>query len=134
MNKAMRVLTMAGMGLLTGAALGVGPAQAAPATGQAGGTSAAGQQQSYRYDSDEVVGYYRNVFACERAGRIGERFGAWDDYDCERVRWGFRSGAWALVVDEDNWDDDWDDDWRPGYWPGNWPFRPHWFGGGHWGH
>ncbi len=131
MNKTMRTLTMAGLGLLAGATLGTGPVQAAPTTGQAATGHSAGQQQNNRFD-EEVVGYYRNIFACERAGRIGERFGAWDDYDCERVRWGFRRGAWALVVEEDQWDNDWDDRWRPGHWPGNWTNRPHWPGHGHW--
>ncbi|MGK5680137.1 hypothetical protein [Actinoplanes sp. URMC 104] len=44
--------------------------------GQAVTGNSAGQQQNHRHD-DEIVGFYRNIFACERAGRIGERFGAY---------------------------------------------------------
>ena len=133
MNKATRMLTLIGMGMLTGATIGIGPAQAAaPAAAPTTTTTVTTAGQGFGDDDEELVGYYRTGWACERAGRIGERFGAWDDYDCERVRWGFRAGAWALVVDEDQWDDDWEDDWRPGFWPGNWPHRPHWPGHGHW--
>ncbi len=134
MNKATRRLALMGLGLLAGATVGMGPAQATSPAGQAGAVSPAGLQQGHGFDDDdeEIVGYYRNIWVCERAGRIGERFGAWDDYDCERVRWGFRRGAWALVVEQDRWDDDWEDRWSPGYWPGNWPHRPHWPGHGHW--
>jgi hypothetical protein len=123
----MRVLTVAGMGLLAGATLGMGPAQAAADTGQAN-TSASASQHRNHWGNDEVVGFYRNVWACERAGRIGERFGAWDDYDCERVRGSFRRGAWALVVDDNDWDNRWDNRWRPGHWPANWTNRPDWPG------
>src|SRR5690242_229135 len=103
MKRTMRFLTLAGMGVLAGASLGMGPAQAASAAGQTGAGSSVQQHQN-SWGSQDVVGYYRNIGSCLQAGRIGERFGAWEDYDCERVRWGFRRGAWALIVDENDWD------------------------------
>ncbi|MFC6607544.1 hypothetical protein ACFQFC_10870 [Amorphoplanes digitatis] len=115
------------MGLLAGATLGVGPAQAAPPTGQAAPSSTAGPQQNRDHDG-EIVGYYRNYWKCDRAGRFGERHGAWDDYFCARTRWGYHRGHWALVVDDRYWNDDW----GSGNWPNNWPNRPHWNGGGYW--
>jgi hypothetical protein len=66
--------------------------------------------------NDWIAGYYRTARACERAGWVGERFNKWDDYDCERVRFGFRRGMWALEVEKDrNW-------FRPGH--GHGPSRP----------
>jgi hypothetical protein len=130
MNTAAKISTV-GVGLLAGATLGMGPAQAAPPTGQAATSSSVDQQQNRQYD-DEVVGYFRNYWRCDRAGRFGEHRGAWDDYDCMRVRWGFHRGHWALVVEDNNWNDGWGDHWRPGHWPNNWPNRPQWGGGGHW--
>ncbi len=128
MTKAIRLLTMAGMGLMASVAIGAGPAQATdngaqPAAKPATTKAAQAQQDRFR-DRDRVVGYYRSLRACEFAGRIGERFDRWEDYDCEYVRFGFRRGAWALEV-EQGWG--WN---RPGGW-----HRP----GGHhndgpWGH
>jgi hypothetical protein len=46
-----------------------------------------------------VAGYYRTLRGCERAGWIGERFDRWRDYDCDRVRYGYRRGYWALEVE-----------------------------------
>jgi len=127
MKKTVRFLTLAGMGVLAGASLGMGPAQAASAAGH-NGAGASVQQRPNNWGGDDVVGYYRNIRTCLQAGHIGERFGAWDDYDCERVRFGFRRGAWALVVDENDWDNRWDNRWRPGQWPSNWTCRPTWPG------
>jgi hypothetical protein len=124
MNKSMRVLTMAGMGILAGLTIGAGPAQASDASPQPSAkasSGAAGQVQQHRgRDRDQVVGYYRSLRACELAGRIGERFNKWDDYDCDFVRFGFRRGAWALEVERDwNWN-------RPGLGPwSHGQFGPH---------
>lgn len=100
MNKTMRVLTMAGMGILAGLTIGAGPAQASDAgTGSAAkaAPSKAAHVQQF-HGRDRVVGYYRSLRACERAGRIGELRDRWDDYDCDYVRYGFRRGVWALEV------------------------------------
>ena len=101
MNKMTRLLTTAGMSLLAGVAFGAGPAQAADTTA----TSAA-QSQTTRttqaaqgWGRDVVVGYYRSYRACDVAGRIGERTGRWNDYDCEYQRRGFRGGVFALEVE-----------------------------------
>jgi|tagenome__1003787_1003787.scaffolds.fasta_scaffold20984553_3 hypothetical protein len=125
MNKVARLLTMAGMGLMAGVAIGSGPAQAAGVTGQQVAKPAAGQSQQAQQhrDRDEVVGYYRSLRACEFAGRIGERFNGWDDHDCTFVRFGFHRGAWALEVGRDR---DWH---RPGHGHGPWGQGP--WGQGH---
>ncbi|WP_203827128.1 hypothetical protein, partial [Actinoplanes palleronii] len=123
------MLTLAGLGMLAGAGLFAGPALAAPAAGQSGSGTSANPAQA-RWDDDEVVGYYRTYRSCDRAGRTGERFDAWDDHDCERVRRGIRRGAYALIVSQDDWSDRWDSRWRPGQWPGNWSDRPQWPGPG----
>ena len=126
MNKATRI-TVVGLGLLAGATLGMGPAQASNSTGQAAASSSVVSQQSDRYfDDDNVVGYYRFLPNCRQAGFYGQRVGAWRNYRCVFVRWGIRRGAWALVVADNYWDDGWDDRWRPGYWPGSWPYDPVW--------
>jgi hypothetical protein len=129
MQKTMRVLTLAGFGMLAGLTLAGTPAQAAPAARQSAASTSAGQPQNPRPDA-EVVGYYRNAWSCERAGGVGQRYRAWAHHGCERVRWGSRRGAFALVVAQEDWNDRWDDRWRPGSWPGNWPYRPQWPGEG----
>ncbi|MEU4217282.1 hypothetical protein [Actinoplanes sp. NPDC026623] len=136
MNKATRI-TVVGLGLLAGATLGMGPAQASSSTGQAAASSSVVSQQGDRYfDDDGVVGYYRGIRPCRGAGFYGERVGAWSNFECQFVRWGIRRGAWALVVDDNYWDNGWEDRWRPGTWPGSWPNDPVWrpnsgdYGGG----
>ncbi|WIM99194.1 hypothetical protein ACTOB_002838 [Actinoplanes oblitus] len=131
MNKAQRFLALAGMGFAAGAMISMGPAQAAPSTTQAssGGGSAT---RASDWGDDHVVGYYRTEWSCERAGWTGKRYGAWYDYDCDPIRYGWRGWVFRLVVDEDDWG--WDD-WR-GSWPGDWPYRPDYLGrpfhiGGH---
>jgi hypothetical protein len=125
MNKAMRMLTLVGMGLMASATIGATPALAADAAGQTAAKKPVVKVQQHR-DNDWVAGYYRTARACERAGWVGERFNKWDDYDCERVRYGFRRGMWALEVERDrNW-------FRPGH--GNGPGRPGHHGPGRPGH
>ncbi|MBU2670985.1 hypothetical protein KOI35_46555 [Actinoplanes bogorensis] len=105
-----RLLTTAGMGVLAAVAFGVGPAQAASST-------SATQQADRHRDRDVVVGYYRSYRACDLAGRIGERFGKWDDYDCDYQRRGFdRRGVFALEVEQRGWGGGWNGGWnRPGH-------------------
>ena len=113
MNKATRFLTMTGMGLLAGVTFGMGPAQAAdaaPSTEKAA-TQSTQVKKHWDRDRDRVVGYYRSLRACELAGRIGERFGRWDDYDCDFQRRGFHRGTFALEVERD-WRGGWN---RPGH-------------------
>jgi hypothetical protein len=130
MTKAIRFLTMAGMGLAASVAMGAGPAQATDSTPQPSVKASAGQgaqvQQHRDRDRDRIVGYYRSLRACTFAGRIGERFDRWEDFDCEYVRFGFRRGAWALEVELDR---DWH---RPGHGHGPWG-NGHGHGHGHGG-
>nr|WP_296069300.1 hypothetical protein [uncultured Actinoplanes sp.] len=107
MNKITRALTMSGMGLIA-AVLMAGPAQASGSAGEATAKSAASQSTQgstvkQHRDRDYVAGYYRSHRACEFAGRIGERFNKWDDYDCDFVRFGFRRGLWRLEVERNFW-------------------------------
>ena len=94
MNKVSRMLAIAGMALAAGATIGATPAMASSSTTQQGTTIAA-QSQS----GDRIVGYYRSLGQCERAGRFGEWTNRWDDHDCYRLRHGFRHGWWVLSVD-----------------------------------
>jgi hypothetical protein len=114
MNRAMRMLTLVGLGLMTGATIGATPALAADGAGQAATKPSTVKVQPHGGDDEEIVGYFRTRRACERAGWIGERFNRWEDHDCERVRWGFRRGMWALEVERDF---DWH---RPGHGHGPW--------------
>ncbi|MBU2669241.1 hypothetical protein KOI35_37590 [Actinoplanes bogorensis] len=100
MNRISRMLTVTGLGLLAGVTMGAGPAMAATST-DAGASKAGASSQADR--RDRVVGYYNSYRACDLAGRIGERFDRWDDYDCERVGFGFHR-RYALEV---SWDRDW---------------------------
>ena len=110
MKAATRILTLVGLSLMTGASIGAGPAQAATSADQAPARPATASVQDRPHDDEEVVGFFRNRWACERAGRIGEMRDRWDDYDCERVGFGFRRGFWMLEVERDR---DWRDrDWR----------------------
>ena len=120
MKAATRILTLVGLSLMTGASIGAGPAQAATSADQAPARPATASAQERPWDDDEVAGYFRTRWACERAGRVGEWRDRWDDYDCERVRFGFRHGFWVLEVERDrDWRDrdhhDWDDDDRDGH-------------------
>ncbi|WP_250028782.1 hypothetical protein [Paractinoplanes maris] len=100
MNKVTRLLTTAGLGLLAGVAFGVGPAQAADASAPSAAKAQTGAAQADRNWGREVtVGYYRSYRACDLAGRIGERFNRWNDYDCEFQRRGFHRGTFALEVE-----------------------------------
>jgi len=116
---------------MTGATIGATPAMAADGAGQATTKPSTVKVQKH-FGDDEIVGYFRTRRACERAGYIGERFNRWEDHDCERVRWGFRRGMWALEVERDR-------DWHHGPWGnhggnGNGPWGgQHGNGNGPWG-
>jgi len=100
MNRITRLLAIAGLGV--GAAIALaGPAQAA--TGNAAHSASASVKADWN-DNDDVVGYFDSPRDCERAGRIGEISNRWDDYDCNRVYFGFHRGDWELSVsDGDHW-------------------------------
>jgi hypothetical protein len=105
MNKMTRLLTVTGMGALAALAIGAGPAQAAGSNATTAAKPAPTTAKApFGWDRDRTVGFYRSGRACEVAGRIGERFGRWDDYDCNFVRFGFRRGTWELNVSDRGWD------------------------------
>ncbi|MEU4420496.1 hypothetical protein AB0F81_07695 [Actinoplanes sp. NPDC024001] len=125
MNKAMRLLALAGASLAAGAMIGSGPVQAAPAAAPSTGSSTGNHVQSWADDYDYVVGYYRWQRACRNAGWTGVKFGAWDKFKCSPVRIGWHRWAWELEVRQQYWNwDDWD-----GFWPGHWPNKPDFMGG-----
>jgi len=103
MNRIYRMLTVTGVGLFAGAAIGAGPALAATGGEHGVSTTTAAPRGT---DRDRVIGYFRSFGSCVLVGRIGEKADRWDDFDCDRV--GLR--AWALEV---SWDpgapDDGDD-------------------------
>jgi hypothetical protein len=104
MGKATRMLAITGMAMIAGATIGAPAMAAAPSAAgvTATATPAAAKQVQVQARRDRVVGYYRSRSSCEFAGRIGERRGHWDDYDCYRVHSGFRRGWWALEAQWDN--------------------------------
>ncbi|MBU2665998.1 hypothetical protein KOI35_21020 [Actinoplanes bogorensis] len=95
MNKVTRMFTMTGLALAAGLTMGVGPASAAPATPAAGGATVQAQAPKFLTKS-KVVGYYRTMQACNRAGKVGEFRNKWDDFDCDRVKRGPKRGWVAL--------------------------------------
>jgi hypothetical protein len=98
MSKSTRMLAVAGMAIAAGAMFGISPAMATGTTTQGAATST--QAATQARPADRVVGYYSSRRSCERAGRIGEAIGRWDDYDCSRAH-GRRHGWWELEV---SWD------------------------------
>ncbi|MBL7256833.1 hypothetical protein [Paractinoplanes lichenicola] len=122
MNKAVRTFTMMAMGLVAGATMAAGPAMAADSTKAPAAKPATTTKAEKGWGRDRVVGYFRTLRACEQAGRIGEFRNRWDDYDCDRVRFGFKRGLWALEVERD---------FRGGHGHGPWGGHGH---GGHGGH
>jgi hypothetical protein len=120
MSKAARMFTMLGLGLVAGTTMAAGPALAAGSADAPVAKPATTTKVQNHWDRDRVVGYFRTRGACEQAGRIGEWRDRWDDYDCERVRFGFKRGLWALEVEQN---------WRGGS-HGHGPFGGH-HGGGH---
>ncbi|MFF5076729.1 hypothetical protein ACFY36_06735 [Actinoplanes sp. NPDC000266] len=111
MNRITRMLMVSGLGVVAAATLGAGTAVASTGSSSNAAPQATTNQAKHWDDDDErVVGYYRDFRRCVIAGRLGERFDRWDDAECVRVGYGFRS-RWALVVeDNDDWDD-WSDNW-----------------------
>ena len=97
MNRITRMLSVTGLGILAGLTVGAGPALATTGTNAGAAKTASAAQGS---DRDRVIRYFDSRRECIIAGRIGERFGRWDDFDCDRVG----RHTWALEV---SWDRDW---------------------------
>ena len=124
MNRISRLLAIAGMGV--GAAIALaGPAQAA--TSAASHTAPVTTKAHWGNDDDRIVGFFDDPFTCNRVGRLGEIRDRWDDYDCNRVRFGFHRGDWALSVSERDWDGPHGGPFHGG------PFGGHFHGGPHGG-
>jgi hypothetical protein len=102
MSKAIRALTIGGLGLLAGAAIGA-PAQAVTSTVDAPARPSVEMTSPYLPSASEVVGFYSTPRGCMRAGWVGEQHHFWDDDACTRVRTGIRRGTWALQIDRDDW-------------------------------
>src|SRR5262245_19037142 len=113
MNRLTRMLTMAGIGLVTGVTLGAGPAMDATGSDQGAVRSTTASPGWGWGDDDQVVAFFPSRGRCERAGEFGEDRGWWDDYFCVRTH-SFHD-RYALVVREDDWGHGWH-----GNWGGNW--------------
>ena len=100
MNRITRMLTITSLGLFAGITIGAGPAMAAANTGQ--GAVKSSTADTTAKPGDRVAGYYDSRDECRIAGRIGERLGRWDDWNCYPVGGGWHDGDWELVVDY-NW-------------------------------
>ena len=126
MNRITRMLTMAGLGLVTGVTFGAGPAMASPsATDQGAARSQSSVGPWWDDDDYRVVGYFRSWDDCEDRGEYGEDRGWWDDPECYRVPGGFNFGfrRYVLVVEDDNWGHGWSGNWGNG-------FHQQWWGPG----
>lgn len=95
MNRITRMLTITGLGLVVGVTIGAGPAMAATNTGQ--GAVKSSTADATAKPGDRVAGYYDSRDECRMAGRIGDRLGRWDDWNCYPARG--HHGDWVLVVD-----------------------------------
>ncbi|WP_250030821.1 hypothetical protein [Paractinoplanes maris] len=123
---------MTGLGVFAAVSVGAAPAMATTGGSQspAGAAKPAGTVKPAAPSRSRVVDVYRSRISCEFAGRLGERRGDWDDYDCDRTR-----GGYVLRVSFDTWGhwDSWDGpNWR-GPWGihGNRGFRDNDFFRGH---
>ncbi len=113
MNKTMRSVTMAGLGLLAGATMAAGPAMASGSDAAATAKPEKTAAQQHRQYGTAVVGYYGSRSGCQQAAVFGGKRGFWaaSAYSCDTVRVipagviGVRPGAYALIVDPDacNW-------------------------------
>jgi hypothetical protein len=117
MNRMTRMLLTSGLGLVAGVTIGAGPAMAAANTGQGAGKSSTADNTAR--PGDRVAGYFDSREECRIAGRLGDRFGRWDDWNCYPVRGGHHHGDWVLVVAYGDWNHG---GWPHGGWPhGGWP-------------
>jgi|SRR5689334_20897122 len=103
MKAATRILTLVGLSLMTGATLGAAPAMASTSAPDTAVRAATTTADSPRRDREWTEGYYDTRRECEWAGKRGEWRDRWDDYDCDRVRFGPNRGEWRLTV-EKSWD------------------------------
>ncbi|MEV6843110.1 hypothetical protein [Actinoplanes sp. NPDC051411] len=91
------MLTITSLGVFAGITIGAGPAMAAANTGQ--GAVKSSTADATAKPGDRVAGYYDSRIECRIAGRIGDRLGRWDDWNCYPARGGWHDGDWVLVVD-----------------------------------
>jgi hypothetical protein len=117
------MLTMAGLGLVTGVTLGAGPAMAATSADQ-GSTQSATKTWGWG-DDDHVIGFFPSWFSCNRAGEWGDDEGWWDDYFCVRTH--DFDDRYALVVQNNHWGHGWHGNW------GN-HHVGQWWSGNNWNH
>ncbi len=96
MNKATRILAMAGLALTAGAAFSATPAMASPITPAASAQSAGHHVQTM--GGNRLVGFFRTKRACETVGRNGEHRNRWNDFSCAAVHAGKHRGTFALRV------------------------------------
>ncbi|MFC4065523.1 hypothetical protein [Actinoplanes subglobosus] len=113
MNRTMRSVTMAGLGLLAGATVVTAPALASGSTTTSVAKPEKTAVQQYIPYGTTVVGYYGTRSGCNQAAVFGVRRSFWatSAYSCNTVSVvpvgvvGVRVGTYALAVDPDdcNW-------------------------------
>ncbi|WP_127508243.1 hypothetical protein [Actinoplanes solisilvae] len=108
MKSAKRILTLAGLSLMTVSTLAAAPAMASTSAPDVSVKTATTTADSPRRDREWVEGYYDSRRECEREGRRGERRDRWDEYDCDYMRYGRHEGEWRLTVEKER-------DWRDRY-------------------
>jgi len=113
MNKATRILAIAGMAVAGGATIAIG---ASPAMASSSTTSPGTSVAAASHAGDRIVGYFRSYGQCEQVGDRGEWTNRWDDHDCYRISYGYRRGWVALSVSWDRYNNG--DNWHNG--GGNW--------------
>src|SRR4051812_42774966 len=114
MNKATRMLAIAGMALAAGATIGASPAMAASSNSSSSTTVAAQAKPA-----DRIVNYFHSRGLCYAVGYQGVRRDQWEDFSCFPIRHGFRHGWYALSVDY-GWNNNWNNnDWHHGHGGGN---------------
>ena len=106
MKSATRILTLAGLSLMTVSTLAAAPAMASTSAPDVSVKTATTTADSPRRDREWVEGYYDSRRECNWEGRRGEWRDRWDDYDCDYVRYGRHEGEWRLTVEKERrWGD-----------------------------
>jgi hypothetical protein len=95
MIKTVRMLALTGVAVATGLSLGVAPASATPAAPASASVQA---DHKNKPSKQRFIGYYRNGFSCEKAGKVGKIHRKWDNFDCDRVRRGIHRNQYSLTA------------------------------------
>lgn len=112
-------LALAGLAVTSGAVVGMAGTAQAAAPAQQTGSVAKGGGWDNDNDGERVAGVFRSYRQCQWAGYRGERYGAWEDFDCDYIHSGWR-GQWRS-----QWGSPFNRSWHGGGWEyrGIWVLR-----------